>query len=288
MSGTVIHLPQTDATGLSENWLFKHCGEMHWDYLCAAMGVGGVNSEEMRDDLGKRLYPTFVAIRGRYEKPLSTVCMDERFQTSVKLKHFGRAFFQGIITVRNDAARFELEMLTTFVARNREGLNDLHQSLPASNLAYNCEPLGASPSLLKLNQALRHRNITEYDFLGYRFSLLATALDLSASYEPSPYIDYNGAGLLYFAAYPTIADTLERQLVLRHELMEGVGDWAVRTSTVARDVFYYRNLNLGQRLTATLKRFDRVGENIILHTTLTAESDGAALADIFTAKRVRP
>ena len=288
MTGTVIHLPQTDAAGLSENWLFKHCGEMHWDYLCAAMGVGGVNSEEMRDDLGKRLYPTFVAIRGRYEKPLSTVCMDERFQTSVKLKHFGRAFFQGIITVSNDAARFEHEMITTFVARNREGLNDLHQSLPASNLAYNCEPLGAPPSLLKLNQALRHRSVTEYDFLGYRFSLLATALDLSAGYEPSPYVDYNGAGLLYFAAYPTIADTLERQLVLKHELMEGVGDWAVRTSTVARDVFYYRNLNLGQRLTATLKRFDRVGENIILHTTLTAESDGAALADIFTAKRVRP
>lgn len=286
MTGTVIHLPQTDATGLSENWLFKHGGEMHWDYLCAAMGVGGVNSEEMRDDLGKRLYPTFVAIRGRYEQPLCAVCMDERLQTSVKLKHFGRAFFQGVITLRNDAARFDLEMLTTFVARNREGLNDLHQSLPASNLAYNCEPLGAPPSLLKLSQALRHRDITEYDFLGDRFSLLETELDLSASYEPSPYIDYNGAGLLYFAAYPTIADTLERQLIIRHELMEGAGDWAVRTSTVARDVFYYRNLNLGQRLTATLKRFDRVGENIILHTSLTAESDGAALADIFTAKRV--
>jgi probable biosynthetic protein (TIGR04098 family) len=109
---------------------------------------------------------------------------------------------------------------------------------------------------------------------------------LQISCEPSPYIDYNGAGLLYFAAYPTIADTLERQLVIRHELMEGSGDWAVRTSTVARDVFYYRNLNLGQRLTARLRRFDRVGENIILHTALTGESDGAALADIFTAKRV--
>ena len=288
MTDTVVHLPQTDATGLSENWLFKHSGEMHWDYLCAAMGVGGVNSEEMRDDLGKRLYPTFVAIRGRYEQPLSRVEMDERLQTSVKLKHFGRAFFQGVITVRNDTARFDLEMLTTFVARNREGLNDLHQSLPASNLAYTCEPLGTPPSLLKLSQSLRHRKITEYDFVGYRFSPLETQLDLSTSYEPSPYIDYNGAGLLYFAAYPTITDTLERQIIMKHELMEEAGDWAVRTSTVARDVFYYRNLNLGQRLTATLRRFDRVSENIILHTSLTAENDGAALADVFTAKRVLP
>lgn len=286
MTDTVVHLPQTDATGLSENWLFKHCGEMHWDYLCAAMGVSGVNSKEMRDDAGNRLYPTFLAIKGRYATPLCEVEMDQHFQTSVKLNHFGRAFFQGVITVCNDAARFELEMLTTFVARNREGLNDLHQSLPAANLAYNSERLGASPSLLKLSQAIRHRKVPEYDFFGHRFSLLRTELDLSASYEPSPYIDYNGAGLLYFAAYPTIADTLERQLIMKHELMAGAGDWAVRTSTVARDVFYYRNLNLGQRLTARLRRFDRVGENIILHTSLTAESDGAALADIITAKRV--
>lgn len=284
MTDTVVHLPQTDATGLSENWLFKHGGEMHWDYLCAALGVGGVNSEQMRDDLGKRLYPTFVAIRGRYEKPLSAVRMDQRLRTSVKLAHFGRAFFQGSITLGNDAARFDLEMLTTFVARNREGLNDLHQSLPSADLTYHCEPLGAPPPLLKLSQALRHRDVTEYDFLGYRFSFVAPGLDLSVGYEPSPYIDYNGAGLLYFAAYPTIADTLERQLIIKHELMEGAGDWAVRTSTVARDVFYYRNLNLGQRLTATLKRFDHVGEHIVLHTSLTAASDGAALADIITAK----
>jgi probable biosynthetic protein (TIGR04098 family) len=286
MSDTVIHLPQTDATGLSENWLFKHCGERHWDYLCAAMGVSGVNSEEMRDNAGNRLYPTFLAIKGRYATPLSSVQMDQHFQTSVKLNHFGRAFFHSTIAFSNEETRFDLEMLTTFVARYKSGLNDLRQSLPAAKLAYNSTPLSAPPPLLKLSQKLRHADITEYDFVGHHFSICENDLNLEISFEPSPYIDYNGAGLLYFAAYPTITDTLERQLVIRHELMAGAGDWAVRTSTVARDVFYYRNLNLGQRLTAKLRRFDRVGENIILHTALTAESDGAALADIFTAKRV--
>ena len=286
MSDTVIHLPQTDATGLSENWLFKHCGEMHWDYLCAAIGVSGVNAEEMRDDGGSRLYPTFVAIRGRYATPLCKVQMDQHFETTVKLNHFGRAFFHSTIAFRNEESRFDLEMLTTFVARNKSGLNDLHQSLPSPNLVYNSAPLNSPPPLLKLSQRLRHGAKTDYDFVGYHFSSSETDLNLQISYEPSPYIDYNGAGLLYFAAYPTIADTLERQLVTRHELMGGAGDWAVRTSTIARDVFYYRNLNLGQPLKATLRRFDRVGENIILHTALTADSDGAALADIFTAKRV--
>lgn len=286
MSDTIIHLPQTDATGLSENWLFKHCGEMHWDYLCAAMGVSGVNSQAMRDDAGNRLYPTFLAIKGRYATPLCKVRMDQHFQTTVELNHFGRAFFHSTIAFKNQEARFDLEMLTTFVARCKSGLNDLRQSLPAAKLEYASRPLRTPPPLLKLSQTLRHAEKTDYEFAGHHFSSSANDLALQVSCEPSPYIDYNGAGLLYFAAYPTIADTLERQLIIRHKLMEETGDWAVRTSTVARDVFYYRNLNLGQRLTATLRRFDRVGEDIILHTALTAESDGAALADIFTAKRV--
>src|SRR5688572_14614965 len=198
MSDTVIHLPQTDATGLSENWLFKHCGERHWDYLCAAIGVSGVNSKEMRDDAGNRLYPTFVAIKGRYAKPLCTVQMDQHFQTTVKLNHFGRAFFYSTIAFKNEKARFDLEMLTTFVARIRSGLNELHQSLPSTNLVYRSRPLKAPPPILKLSRNLRHVELIEYDLLGHHFSLFENDLGLQIAFEPSPYIDYNGAGLLYF------------------------------------------------------------------------------------------
>ena len=286
MSETIIHLPQTDASGLSENWLFKHCGEMHWDHLCGAMGISGVNSHHMRDESGKRLYPTFVAIRGRYATPLCTIEMDQRFHTTVRLNHFGRAFFHSTVTFENEETSFELEMLTTFVARNKSGLNDLHQSLPSAKLVYNSTPLASAPPLLKLSQALRHGEIKEYDFLDYRFSLSGNDLGLQMSFEPSPYIDYNGAGLLYFAAYPTIADTIERQLIDKNQLADSTRDWATQSSTVARDVFYFRNLDLGKSLLATIKRFDSVGENRILHTLLTSAVDGAPLAEIMTAKRM--
>jgi len=286
MSETIIHLPQTDATGLSENWLFKHCGEMHWDHLCAAMGVSGVNSQAMRNDAGKRLYPTFVAIRCRYATPLCMVEMDQHFQTTVALTHFGRAFFHSTITFSNEATRFELEMLTTFVARSKNGLNALHQSLPSANLVYNSSPLSSPPPLLKLSQALRHGDLTEYDFLGHHFALSGNAPGFQMSFEPSPYIDYNGAGLLYFAAYPTITDTIERKLIGEHQLADPTRDWAAQSSTIARDVFYYRNLDLGKRLVATLKRFDRAGDNVILHTLLANEVDGKPLAEIITAKRL--
>jgi len=286
MNDTVIHLPQTDATGLSENWLFKHCGEIHWDHLCAAMGVSGVNAEEMRDDAGKRLYPTFVAVKGRYATPLSMVQMDQQFRTTVELNHFGRAFFHSTIAFSNEEMRFELEMLTTFAARNKNALNGLHQSLPAASLVYTSRPLNSRPPILKLSQALRHGEAMEYDFLGYHFAVSENALGLRMSFEPSPYIDYNGAGLLYFAAYPTIADTVERRLIGKHHLADTTRDWATQSSTIARDVFYHRNLDLGKTLIATLKRFDRVGENVILDTLFTSEVDGAPLAEIITAKRL--
>jgi probable biosynthetic protein (TIGR04098 family) len=258
---------------------------MHWDCLCAAMGVSGVNSKEMRDDAGNRLYPTFVAIKGRYATPLCKVQMDQHFQTIVRLNHYGRAFFHSAVAFGNEEMRFELEMLTTFVARNKNGFNDLHQSLPSANLVYNSMPLNSAPPLLKLSQALRHGEVMEYDFLGHRLALSEDTLGLQMSFEPSPYADYNGAGLLYFAAYPTIADTVERRLIGKHRLAGTTRDWAAQSSTIARDVFYYRNLDLGRTLVAALKRFDRVGENVILHTLLTNEVDGAPLAEIITAKR---
>jgi probable biosynthetic protein (TIGR04098 family) len=286
MSDTVIHLPQTDATGLSENWLFKHCGEMHWNHLCAAMGVSGVNSQQMRDDAGKRLYPTFVAIKARYATPLSMVEMDQRFQTTVELRHFGRAFFHSVVAFGNEETRFELEMLTTFVARDKRGLNALHQSLPSAKLLYTSKPVNARPPILKLSQALRHGDLEDYELLGHHFAPAEDALGLQMTFEPSPYIDYNGAGLLYFAAYPTIADTIERRVIREHHLADTTRDWAAQSSTIARDVFYYRNLDLGRNLVATLKRFERVGENVILHTLLKSEADGERLAEIITAKRV--
>ncbi len=285
MIETFIQMPQMDATGLSENWLFKHCGEQHWKHLFAMLGVSGLTSELMRDDAGNQIYPTFVAIRARYEQPLNAVGMDDRFRTAVDIVRCGRRFFHSTVSFGNRAFCFRLEMLTTFVTRNQHGRNELRQLSTASDLTSEAPTQQSSPPLLKLSQAIRHRDIAEYNFLGHRLPLQGSDLDKSIAYQPSPYTDYNGAGLLYFASYPTIADTLERQLVKREGLVADELDWSRLTSTVARDVFYYRNLDLGQGLTAKLKRFDRVGGNFVLHTLLESEA-GAPLADVITAKKI--
>ena len=42
-----VNMPQMAANGLSENWLFKHCGDLHWDALCASLDI---RSSELEDD----------------------------------------------------------------------------------------------------------------------------------------------------------------------------------------------------------------------------------------------
>ena len=278
-----VNMPQMAANGLSENWLFKHCGDQHWQALCGSLAI---RSSELRDDEGARLYPTFVAIFSRYSEPLAAVRENDVFETSVELSRFGSTFFHSHVGLFNDAARFRLEMLTAFVARGDEGRNELHRSTPRSDFTCRANAMPEAPAILTLSQRMRHGEVREYDFDGRMLDLARGSLELGCDYEPSPYADYNGANLLYFAAYPTICDTLERQLVRQHGLTDLGKDWALATSTVARDVFYYGNLDLGTSLRATLNRLDHADDTIILHMTMRRLSDGRAIADIFTRRQV--
>jgi probable biosynthetic protein (TIGR04098 family) len=278
-----INMPQMTANGLSENWLFRHSGDAHWQALCASVGVA---SASLVDDRAARLYPTFVAISARYSQPLSAVQENDAFDTAVELSHFGQSFFRSEVTFSNGHQRFAMEMLTAFAARDTADKNDLRKSTPSSALIYTSRALGQAPALLTSAKLLRKGQKTSHDLDGHTFELTQAERARSATHEPSPYFDFNGANLLYFAAYPTLTDTLERQIIVRESLAPDARDWALSTSTTARDVFYYRNLDIGKTLYARLRTFTRVEDRMFLHTTLVSSDDDLPIADVFTAKRV--
>ena len=95
-----------------------------------------------------------------------------RWTSAFELTHFGRVFFHSTITLVNEETRCELEMLTTLVACNTNGLNDRHQPLPAAILIYDPRLFNPLPSLLKLSHALRHGELMEYEFFGSHFALM--------------------------------------------------------------------------------------------------------------------
>ena len=55
-----INMPQMAIEALSENWLFKDLGNNHWEMICKGLDT---NSFNLKDEIGNRLYATFIRIR---------------------------------------------------------------------------------------------------------------------------------------------------------------------------------------------------------------------------------
>jgi probable biosynthetic protein (TIGR04098 family) len=270
-----IGMPQLDAGGLSENWLLRYAGDLHWEEISRRLEA---SSDQIRSDWGERLYPTFVAVRARYDVPLAAVAENEVLEASARVVPCGRACAHGWVTARVRGQAFALELLSTFALRERPGT--LRMAHPAARLAARWTPM-ETPALARLARCARRGEPLDDPFAGPSLALEARPLGL-VEHEPSPYADYNGAGLLYFASYVTIADSAERRLVHALGLAPG-GDWALVASPVRRDVFYYGNLPLGQALTAELLSFTADGAGVTTRMRL-RRTGGERMADLVTRR----
>ena len=236
-----------------------------------------------------------VALRARYDAPLGTVRENDVLEARVEVEPCGGACAHGRIVAAVGGHAFRVELLTTFATRLPEG--GLRMALPSARLGARWNPVGLPPSIARLSRAARRNQPLDDHFAGPSLEPGCPPLG-EVRYEPSPYGDYNGARLLYFASYATIADTAERYLVHRLGLSQPrAGDWALSTSTVARDVFFYDNLPLGGSLIASLLSFERdadapagadgredVGAGVKTRMRLVRASDGRRMADVVTRR----
>jgi probable biosynthetic protein (TIGR04098 family) len=275
-----VGMPHLDAGGLAENWLYRWAGELHWEAIGRRLAV---SSEELRGAAGERLYPTFVAVRARYTPSLAAVRENDVLAAETDVVPCGRACAHGRVTVRaahDPELRCELELLTTFAVPERPGV--LRMTLPAPALAARWVPPVTDPLIARLAKAARRGGPLDDNFSGPALAAAGAPL-AQLRYEPSPYADYNGAGLLYFASYVTIAESAERQLVRRLGLSTE-RDWALALSPVRRDVFYYANLPLDDALTAELCGYTAEADTVRTHVRLRRASDDELMADIVTRK----
>ncbi|HVY40437.1 MAG TPA: Pnap_2097 family protein [Polyangia bacterium] len=273
-----LGMPHLDAGGLSEGWLFRHAGDLHWDAISQRLGVA---SDDIRGDDLERLYPTVVALRARYTGPLSTARENDLFDGSVEMVPCGGACAHGRVSAAVGANRLSVELVTTFAARQPDG--SMRMALPAARLTALWEP-GSAPSRLALLARAARRGLPLDDaFAGPSLDPPEPALG-RVRHQPSPYADYNGARLLYFAAYPTIADTAERKVVTDLGLVSPRADWALAVSPIARDVFYYGNLPLGDALLVDLLAFETMDDGVKTRVRLRRASDRVPIADVITRR----
>lgn len=290
MNSVRINMPQMAVRGLSENWLFKFCGDLHWQEVCRRHGV---TSDQMADTTGRRVYTSFVAIRARYARPLCSFGENDVIAFATTLDRFGpaviRSRVRGLIGGRE---ALSLELMTKFVARDSEGKNELRQASIRAAATEPIDELAEAPPLIRDFQSARGGKAPPMDVGGPSIAL--TALQGARTYEPNPFTDFNGAGLLYFAAYPTIAEHLERLIIMAAPAYSEHADrdWALMTSTTARDVYYFGNLDLGLAIAGRLTSVAKAAPSPEyphgrFHTEMSLDdSTGRRLASISALKAI--
>lgn len=275
-----VGMPQMAVRGLSENWLFKFCGDRHWHELSRLFGT---RSQDFVSEEGERIYSSFVAIRGRYAIPLSKIEENTEITFSIEMDHFGMSLLRSRQTGMIDGApALQMEMLTKFVAREKAGSNALVRSSMRPVPVLPISEMQTPPKLLRDFQQVRSEKpyVLEADGRGVSGKIRTEA---TLPYLPNPYTDYNGAGLLYFASFPSICDCMERRAIRQ----DFGSDWSLVSGTIKRDIFYFGNLDLGDAIEVQISKADLLGGEPDLagfDTTMREDATKRLLARVFTLK----
>jgi probable biosynthetic protein (TIGR04098 family) len=251
-----VNMPQMAMEGLSESWLLKELGDMHWSMITKGLGSP---SSELRDGSGNRLYATFTRIHYAFVRPLGAIGENTSVDLGGKIARFGAGTFVSDIAIAHVDAPGEARLMSNFSRRGEATNTSLLKGQPT--IPPGCPiPDGPPPNFM----------------LEYRERRAATAPSalFETEYEIVPFHDINGVGLLYFASYPIISDICS----LRH-----AEDFADR-STISRDIFYFANADTRDRLVLRVHRWEQSGVGLNVETSLSRKSDGRLMAYVLTSK----
>lgn len=241
-----IGMPQMAVGCLSENWLLKELGSLHWDRLCMALGT---NSQSLTDSEGRRLYATFVRIKLNLEDNLAAFDEGDELSLNINMSRFGRSTVLSSIDIKGNRTGGQAQLMSTFSFRSHENNKVLAKSEPANEYGVSTESLTTTPAFFAQYSEIR-RTHGRRSLEGW-----------SEAYQINPFTDSNGANLLYFASYQSIHDFL-----------------AARTATTlytkSRDICYFRNCDLADQIALRDNLLFRVsdGDSLAHVTTVKTEN----------------
>lgn len=283
-----LGMPQMLLGGLSERWLLKEAGDIHWRMVCGDLGVP---SGKLTGDEGERLYASFMRIRMESSVPLSCYGENEVLEHASELSRFGDKRFFTAQTFRGASGEVRVEMATVFVSRESDN-KSLARATPQQLVHSRCHSHPVLPPFGQGFQKLRRVAFEETAPVGAVVQLGGVDFDWSdhsldtRGYVVNPYYDLNGVGLLYFASYPRIHDVCEAHYLNEQLRRAGLaGEAAMQLGPVARDTYYFGNADAGDELELRLRRIERLaGDRLRIWSTLFRQRDGVRIADQFVVK----
>jgi probable biosynthetic protein (TIGR04098 family) len=245
LAPVTIGMPQMTCYGLSENWLLRHLGDVHWTLICDALGR---RSRDMVDRDGNRLYASFVRVSWMSTLPLSAYRESDTLSGSIDIARYGDGMFISTAKLLG-SPRGEMDMRLASIFTRREGTANDRLIASAPPIFDDCPipNVDAIPHFLEQHRVLRAGQLDIHMFMNTAFDIRAP-IEETIPYAVNGYYDFNGANLLYFASYPTIADICASQTNFVAENF-GFARFVERSSPIGRDTFYFGNANLGDPLT---------------------------------------
>ena len=258
----VLGLPELCMNGMSENWLLRHCGAIHWARLADALGV---RPEQVFDKDGDRLYASF--FRVILDGSLTQFAEGDEIELGCELRRISPLRYKSEHVIRNVSRGgcLRFTMCSTFVKR-RSASDNVHLIFSEPITSAHCiEKTDCAEARLCRDAAKQTRELEE---------------DKIFFYDPSPVADFNGVGLFYFAQYQSALDSSEWQMHRRAELL--------RCGTMHRTISYFGNLNVGDRLKICFSNVE-LSDHAIAHVAAVyRESDRFLVAEVATRKERRP
>ncbi|WP_254661344.1 beta-ketoacyl synthase N-terminal-like domain-containing protein, partial [Aquimarina megaterium] len=283
--------------GLSENWLMKELGDIHWKMISEGLET---ESDKLIDSNGNRLYASFVRIKWESNNCLGEFSENEEIKIKSHLSKYGKKMFFSNGQVSGHNKDIKTELMSVFSSRNSGNnqklvkgtpLNVEHKNIPVHNKLPE-----VAKNFFKAKSCFFQSEKNEEDNDIKEIILNDSSFNISTDIEPlfqkkyqiDSYDDINGVGLLYFASYPKISDKCELSF-FQKKYIGGIDNynWAKNSSTIARDIHYYGNANANEELVYNLEHFSFLDEKTIkLSSSLVREKDGMLIAKIFTIKKL--
>lgn len=252
----LIGMPHLGFNGLSENWLLKECGNIHWKMLSERMGI---LSENLIDKQGNRIYSSFVTYT--FDGNLSNIY--EGFQLEIDSDLY-KITEKKLISIHK-SKYFTLKLISIFLKRGKSN-TDFTSLTPIINTD-NINFFIDDKSIIQQDKIIRKDNMS---FLN------STNI---FNYIPVPEIDFNGAKFLYFASYQKIMEMAEWNIL--QPIIKNLENFTIKE----RKIFYFSNIDVNQSLAVKII-LNQYENNIDYNAEIININMNKKMAIIYTTKEL--
>jgi probable biosynthetic protein (TIGR04099 family) len=221
--------------GLSEQWLLRRAGDLHWRLIAQAMGQ---HQAIFTCAKGEPLYAAFCFTSLRMTRPKAPY-LGGNLELSGELYRTAQGRLASRQRITLDGGFIgELTLASTFVGRSADGSN-------STIVRRNPRALAVPPDAPAPVQRIVDRGAAAARWM-FHDKLAWLKENKGEKILPCPTTDFNAAALLYFPSYSALSD---RALFQAGE--------AQSDFIAAREVSYVGNVEPGEVITVTFKRFAR-------------------------------